>query len=310
MLKAYRIENERIVEAPDQTAPILIYVNPDETERRFLVDSLKIDEHTLQSSLDPDEMARLEFEPSHVALVLKRPQSYSAKDQLQFKASTMGLFYFADRLVIVLSDDIYLFEGRVFQKVLSLADVLLKLIFRAIVHFLEHLKVINMISDSLEQKVQKEMDNKNLLNLFSLEKSLVYYLSAINTNGVLVERLKVSAAKVGFSPEQLELLDDIIIENIQCYKQAEIYSNILASMMNARASIVSNNLNIMMKNLNSLVIAVAVPSLLAGIGGMSEFSMMTGAKNWPLTYFLFFVCIIGLGVGTFFSVRYLEKYWR
>jgi magnesium transporter len=310
MLKRYQIAGERICECADENSPILIYINPDDNEKRILIDSYKLDEHTLLSSLDPDESARLEFEPSHTALVLKRPQNYSGHDQLLFKSSTMGMFSFTDKLIIVLSDDIFLFEGRVFNKVLSLPDVLLKLIYRAIYHFLEHLKVINMISDSLEQKINQSMENRYLINLFSLEKSLVFYLNAINSNSVLIEKLKLNAAKIGFTQDQIELLDDILIENHQCFKQAEIYSNILASLMDARASIVSNNLNIMMKNLNAIVIAVAVPSFFAGMGGMSEFSMMSHSENWTIAYPLFLLAMVAMGMGTFFLVRYLEKFWK
>ena len=98
------------------------------------------------------------------------------------------------------------------------------------------------------------MENRYLLNLFTLEKSLVYYLNAINSNGMVIEKIRHNAAKIGFSQESLELLDDIIIENDQCLKQAEIYSNILTGLMDARGSIVSNNLNVLMKTLNIITV--------------------------------------------------------
>ena len=111
-----------------------------------------------------------------------------------------GVFLFKDRLIIVRADEAPLFEGRPFIKIQSVQDVFLKLIYRAIAHFVEHLRVINMISDELEQQINLAMENKYLLNLFTLEKSLVYYLSAINSNGVLIEKLRNNAAKLGFGP--------------------------------------------------------------------------------------------------------------
>jgi magnesium transporter len=125
-----------------------------------------------------------------------------------------------------------------------------------------------MISDSLEQKINTSMKNKYLINLFTLEKSLVYYLNAINANTYVIDRIKINTAKLGFSTENIEFLDDIIIENNQCYKLAEIYSNILAGLMDARVSIVSNNLNILMKTLNIITIAIMVPTFV-----VSAFSM-------------------------------------
>jgi magnesium transporter len=105
--------------------------------------------------------------------------------------------------------------------------------------------------------------------MFTLEKSLVYYLNAINSNGVLIEKVKLNSTKFNFNTEELELLDDIVIENNQCYKQAEIYSNILASLMDARASIVSNNLNILIKILNVITIGLMVPTLIVSIFSMN-----------------------------------------
>jgi magnesium transporter len=126
-----------------------------------------------------------------------------------------------------------------------------------------------MITDSLEQKINTSMENKYLLNLFTLEKSLVYYLSALNSNAMLIGKLKINAAKTAMTGENTELLDDIIVENDQCIKQAEIYSTILASLMDARASIVGNNLNLLMKTLNIITISIMVPTLVVSVFSMN-----------------------------------------
>ncbi|MCE5303932.1 MAG: magnesium transporter CorA family protein [Planctomycetaceae bacterium] len=268
MLERWRLTDGRIV-SDTATGNIFLYVSPDESERRFLIDAMRIDEHTLASSLDPDELARLEFEPDHVAIILKRPRNYSSADAFVFGVTSVGLFLFADRLVIVASEDGLLFQGKRFSKIVSLRDMVLKLVDHSIAHFLEHLRVINAVSDSLEDQINTSMQNKYLLNLFSLEKSLVYYLNAINSNGKLIERLRNNLAKLGFTPENVEYLDDMAIENTQCYEQAEIYSNILASMMDARASIVNNNLNWLMKTLTLITLGVMLPSLVVSIFSMN-----------------------------------------
>jgi magnesium transporter len=124
------------------------------------------------------------------------------------------------------------------------------------------------VSDELGEKISTSMENTYLLNLFALEKSLVYYQNAINSNSVLIEKMKIYTQRIGFTVDDTELLDDVTIENTQCYKQAEIYSNILASMMDARVSIVNNNLNILMKKLTMITIAIMVPTFV-----VSAFSM-------------------------------------
>jgi magnesium transporter len=126
-----------------------------------------------------------------------------------------------------------------------------------------------MITDSLEQKINTAMENKYLLNLFTLEKSLVYYLSAINSNGMLVEKLRNAASKMGFSAESIEFLDDILIENNQCRGQTEIYSQVLSSLMDARASIISNNLNVRIKALTIITIGIMLPTLIVSLFSMN-----------------------------------------
>ncbi len=113
------------------------------------------------------------------------------------------------------------------------------------------------------------MENKYLLNLFTLEKSLVYYLDATHSNNAVIEKLKNNAAKIGFSQENVEFLDDIQIENTQCLRQTEIYSQVLASLMDARASIISNNLNIRIKALTLITIAIMLPTLVVSIFSMN-----------------------------------------
>jgi magnesium transporter len=186
--------------------------------------------------------------------------------------------------------------------------VLLRLISVTIGHFTGHLKVINMLSDSLESKVNTALGNQALLNMFTLEKSLVYFVSALNDNGTVLGKLKASASRLGFAAEDVELLDDILIDNQQCLTLAQTYSNILSSLMDARASLISNNLNVMMKNLNAIVIAIAVPSFFAGMGGMSEFSTITGPDRWMVSYPLFFLTMVVLGAATYFLIKSIERH--
>jgi magnesium transporter len=219
--------------------------------------------------------------------------------------SSTGLFLFRDRLVIILPDEVPLFNGKMFNKIQSLPDMVLRLVYRSIFHFLEHLKAINAVSESLEQKINASMENRYLLNLFTLEKSLVYYLNAIHANGVVLEKLRNSAAKIGLTPENLEFLEDILIENNQCYRQAEIYSNILASMMDARASIVSNNLNVLMKTLNIITIMIMVPTLVVSAFSMNvEFPL----KEHPMAFWIILFLATASALTVFIAFFWWKKW--
>ncbi|OGS11369.1 MAG: divalent metal ion transporter [Elusimicrobia bacterium RIFOXYA2_FULL_58_8] len=308
MIKRYKIENSQILPSETENPAIWVVVSPTEDEKKWLVENFALDEHNFASAFDPEEPARMEFEPDHLALIFKRPKNYSSKDHFMFKVSSMGLFLFKDKLILALSEDINMFSGKYFKHVTGVREIFLKLIYNSIFHFMEHLKVINMIAEEIETKITHSMENRHLLNLFTLEKSLVYYLNAINANSYVIDRLKHHTDKMGLTHKSVEFLDDIIIENNQCYRQAEIYSNIFASLVGARASIVANNLNILMKNLNAVVIAVAVPSFFAGVGGMSELCTVTGITDPQLAFLTFVSLMLLLGAGTFWLIKSLEKH--
>jgi magnesium transporter len=285
MLKRMYISDNGKLQEDDKAEPLVyVYTAPTDEEKKQLIEQYKIDEHTLNSSLDPDELSRLEFEPEHVAMIFKRPKHYAIEDNFLFRVASTGVFMFKDKLIIVSADEAPLFEGRPFLKVQSIQDIVLKMINRSILHFLEHLKAINTLAGSIEQLISTSMENKYLLNLFTLEKSLVYYFNATNSNGVLIERLKNSASKIDFSPENIEILDDLAIENSQCREQANIYSQVLASLMDARASIVANNLNIRIKMLTLLTIAIMLPTFV-----VSYFSMnvrLPIEKDNPVSFWI------------------------
>jgi magnesium transporter len=304
MQRKLYISDGKLTESGEGEAVVFVYFAPDEAERRYLIDQLKIDEHTLNSALDPDELSRLEFEPEHVAMILKRPKRHATEDSFLFKVLSTGVFLFKDRLVIVLADDAALFEGKPFMKIQSIQDIFLKLIYVSISHFVGHIKGITLIANELEQQINTAMENKYLLNLFTLEKSLVYYHNALNSNGVLIEKIRNNAAKIGLSQENLEFLDDIVIENNQCRGQAEIYSQVLASLMDARASIISNNLNVRIKTLTVITIAIMLPTMVVSLFSMNVRIPLAGFEH------AFWIIATMAAISAMaFAILWWKKHW-
>jgi magnesium transporter len=301
MLRKYAVVDGKLTETENGSSILWLFTDPDTNERKTLVSDFHIDEHTLSSALDPDESARVEFENDHISLLFKYPKNYSAADQFLFRVASIGLFLFPDRLVVVLPEDVPVVGGRGFAGVNTPRAIMLKLLYRLIYRYLEHLKVINMVSDEIERKISISMENRYLLNLFSLEKSMVYYLNAIGSNGFALEKIRhACGGRLDFTAEEVALLDDIVIDNNQCYRQAEIYSNILASLMDARVSIVSNNLNILMKNLNLITIGIMVPTFV-----VSAFSMNVNIPMDNVAHA--FWIILGLAAASVAGVIYWWK---
>ena len=142
------------------------------------------------------------------------------------------------------------------------------------------------------------METKYLLNMFALEKSLVYILNSINSNSALFEKMKSAAEKIGLDHDQTSILEDIMIENQQCLRRSEIYAQVVAGMMDARASIVSHNLNVLIKQFTIWTIAIMLANLVIGIFSMNVVLPMPMDKEmWP--FYVINIFAIGSAIGVF-----------
>jgi magnesium transporter len=302
----YRVAEEAgtVVRCEPSEAQIIVFNSPTIEDEADLMEYYNIDYHTLHSSLDPDELSRLEFEADHAALIFKRPKSFSADDNFLLKMTSTGVFLYEDHIVVVMPDDAPLFEGRAPLRIFSVQDVILRLLYQSISHFEGHLKAINMLSDSLERRIITSMETRYLLNMFALEKSLVYILNAINSNSALFDKMKSYAERLGFDHDQLGILEDIIIENQQCLRRSEIYSQVVAGLMDARASIVSHNLNTLIKKFTIWTIAIMMANLVVGIFSMNvALPMPTEGQLWPFMVVNALAILVSVGIIWFSRFR-------
>jgi len=302
----FRVAEEAgtVVRCEPAEAQIIVFNSPTIEDEADLMEYYNIDYHTLHSSLDPDELSRLEFEADHAALIFKRPKSFSADDNFLLKMTSTGVFLYEDHIVVVMPDDAPLFEGRAPLRIFSVQDVILRLLYQSISHFEGHLKAINMLSDSLERRIITSMETRYLLNMFALEKSLVYILNAINSNSALFDKMKSYAERLGFDHDQLGILEDIIIENQQCLRRSEIYSQVVAGLMDARASIVSHNLNTLIKKFTIWTIAIMMANLVVGIFSMNvALPMPTEGQLWPFMMVNALAILVSVGIIWFSRFR-------
>ncbi len=304
MRKDYKIVDGDVIACEPEEAAIIDFCNPSQVEMRWLIDGCSISDHNILSAMDPDEQGRIEFEEDHLAIILKIPKNYCSADNFMFKVISLGIFMYKEQLIIISGrDESAVEEMSQNHKIHNLNDVLVRLLAGTISHFLGHLKVINMLTDALEEKVKTSMANDHLINMFTISKSLVYYLNGINSNHVVMEKVRINTKRIGFSDEQLEHLDDVIIDNSQCNKQAEIYSTILTGLMDSRGSIVNNNMSMLIKRLTIVSIVFMPLNVLAGVGGMSEFSAMTEGVPKAVSYGLFVLGLLLVAWLTYVVIR-------
>lgn len=300
----YEIGRDSIREASAE-GQILVFSAPGEKERASILERFGLDPYDLDSALDADEVPRLEFEDDRAFMVWKTPKTAQVGEAIELGVGSVGLVLTHRQLVVIVNDGDFSFADREFRNARATLDVLLGILLRTVRHYVGHLRAIRQISGDLEKKITVSMENRYLLQMFALSESLVYYTDAIEGNGAALERLRNAGARLQLTEAQLELLDDIVLENRQASRQANIYSSVLSGLMDARGTIVNNNMNVLLKNL-TLINTVFLPlNLIASIGGMSEWSMMTSRMDWRVSYSLFGLGMVLFGWGTWILVTRL-----
>ncbi len=284
MKTCYTLKDGLLAPMDSPQAPIAIYTLPDDNEKRQLLETLGHDRHDLESALDPDELSRVEFGPDDTYIIWKRPNNASYQKHLRFEVSSLGIFIQKDHLTVILGDTSPCFTGREFQQIESMNDLVLKLFLHTARHYLDHLKVIKQLAQEIQTKLNLSMENRYLIQTFVLTESLAYYLNAIEGNAGVLSKLRSCAAKMNFSPKEIEALDDIVIENEQCEKQTQLYSSMMNGLMDARGTIINNNMNVLLKNLTLINVVFLPLNLIAGIFGMSEYSVITAKIPWWISY--------------------------
>ncbi len=291
----------------DSNANIAVYYEPSEVELDSLSNMYNIDNYTIRSCLDNDEIPRIEVEDEYSLLILKRPKGSSPSENTIFKVNTVGIFIVKDKMIFLMKENLHILDSKSLAgKVHTIVDIMLKFIYSTVSHFIDHLKVINMITETFEKNLTDTIDNKFLVYMYNLKKSLVYYIAGINENSIFFDKLKSLSVKFNFSSDNNDMLTSIIIENNQARKLSVIFSNIIDVIISAQEAVTNNRLNKTMKRLTIITTIFMPLSLLAGIAGMSEWTAFTGGEaNMAISYPIFFLILTIIGI-----VMYLIFKWK
>jgi len=247
-------------------------INPSSEEITWLV-SQKIPQDYLTYSLDIDERPRTERENGDLLIILRIPYYQGQAADIPYTTVPMGIIL-TDRFILTIcrwENDILkeLTTGRLRSLSTSKRNrFILRLLLNTADKYLVHLREINKMVDALEDQLQKSTRNKEVLELVKYQKSLTYFTTALKANELMLERLNRSQMFKTY-PEDDDLLEDVIIENQQAIEMTNVSTNILSGMMDAFASIISNNLNGVMKFLAAITIVLSVPTMIASFFGMN-----------------------------------------
>ena len=247
--------------------------NPTATEIFEISEQFGIEVDDLRASLDEEERSRIEVEDNYTLILVDIPTIEERNDKDWYGTIPLGIII-TDKMIftICLEDTQVLtrfMEGRVRNFFTYMKTrFILQILYRNASMYLRYLRIIDKKSEQVEEKMHLSTRNQELVELLELEKSLVYFSTSLRSNEVVLEKLmKIEAIKK--YPEDTELLEDVIIENKQAMEMANIYSGILTNMIDAFASIISNNLNIIMKVLAIITIVMSIPTIVFSAYGMN-----------------------------------------
>jgi magnesium transporter len=273
MLNIYKTTPQglEILESPSNGCWIkAIDPNPDEI---LQLENWGIEPELITYSLDQDEMARVERDEGYTLILLRIPHFQGETNDLPYNTVPIGIII-KDNLIVticrhenqitnILTNGKY----RGFKTAKRYRFVLYVLLETA-TRYLTYLREINRAVDHVEDQLQKSTRNRELLQLLKYQKSLVYFTTALRSNEVMLERLQRMRMFNQYEEDE-DLLDDVITENQQALQTTNIQTEILSSTMDAFASIISNNLNAVMKVLATLTIVVSLPTLVGSFFGMN-----------------------------------------
>jgi magnesium transporter len=274
MIKYFKTLNESLAELPELEENIWVNMtHPTEAELKMISDRLHIPQDHLRAALDEEERSRIEIDEMCTLILVDVPLNELHGDSSMYTTLPLGIILSGENIITVCTKEIQLLNDFMSGKVKTFytfkkSRFILQLLYKNATYYLQYLKQIDRMSNSIERELHKSMKNKELIQLLDLEKSLVYFSTSLRGNEIVLEKmLKLDAIKK--YPEDGDLLEDVIIENKQAIEMANIYSNILSGTMDAFASVISNNLNIVMKFLTSVTIIMAIPTMIASFFGMN-----------------------------------------
>lgn len=278
--------------------------DPNEEELQSVAGALNVEQDFLRAALDEEETSRIDTEEGQTLIIIDTPAVEKSDNAVVYSTLPLG--------IIVTETNIITVSLREFSVIRDFADGLVKgvstakktsfilhILLRVAKRYLQYLKQIDKIYNHMERQLYKSQRNKELIQLLDLEKSLVYFNTSLKANEVTLEKI-LRGRIVTLYEEDHDLLEDVLIEVRQAIEMANIYSSIISGMMDAFASVISNNLNVIMKVLTSITILLTIPNIVFSFYGMN-------VLNLPLDHYWWFPLTVSVGLIAVIAIILKKK---
>lgn len=252
-------------------------IAPTEEELDQIAQATHIYKEYLTAPLDKEEKSRTELDEDQLLVVIDIPFLRSNKD---YDTMPLGIIITPEVIVTVCLESNAVtadFNAHTFRNFCTYKKTrfLFQILYKSATLYLKYIRNIIRRTDDLEQHLRQAMENSKLFSMLDLQKSLTYFTTSLRSNYMVTEkllRLRTTAQSqklVRLYEEDEDLLEDVIVEYKQAIEMVEMYGHILNSMMEVFATIISNNLNLVMRFLASITIVLAIPTLISGLWGMN-----------------------------------------
>ena len=308
MITIYKSQENGLIPLDKPTHGCWINViNPTQEETSWL-ESLNIPQDYITYALDLDERPRTERENGELLILMRIPVFLGPDQDTPYNTIPLGIILNDQFVITVCKRENDILQELISGRVRSLATgkrnrFILRILLNTANKYLVYLREINKTVEAIEDKLQLSTRNREVLELLMYQKSLTYFTTALKANELMLERLHRSQFFRTY-PDDEDLLEDVITENQQAIEMTNISSNILSSMMDAFASIISNNLNVVMKFLTSFTIVLSIPVMISSFFGMNVPIPMEGH---PAAFLVIFIISILLSLSI--AYLFMKKDW-
>lgn len=310
MTSIWKIDAGKLVEIGGFEKNCWINITKPSTEEiEKLKTEYQVPSEFIEDILDTDERSRIEIDDIWKLVVIRIPV-YVKESTFLFSTVPIGILFSNDCVITIcgVENDIIkdITDGKVKDfKITDQFNFVLNIFNVASSYYMRYMKIIVRSTTSIQQKIEKSIENSQLNVLMNIEKCLVYFTTSIKNNEILLEKIK-KAKYFDNSNFDEDLYEDVQIEIKQAFEMAKVHNDILTGMMDAFASIISNNLNFVMKRLTIITIVFMPLNIIASIGGMSEFTMMTPGVDWKISYSAFTFAMVILGYITYLIIKRMK----
>ena len=297
MIRYFKTDNQRIHEENKVTDGVWVQmIQPTLEECEKIADLVNVDIEDLQAALDEEESSRIELQDGYTLILVDIPTTEIRHEKQTYTTIPLGIILSQDVIVTVCTDDTPVLQNFIDNRVREFSTkkrlrFVYQILYNTASNYQMNLRVIDKKRTEIEERIGRNTEDADLIDLHELESTLVYFATSLRANGVVLDRL-TRYKRLEQYPEDKELLGDVIVENRQAIEMTSIYRDIINGTRELMSSVIDNRLNNAMKYLTSITIVMAIPTVISGIYGMNVDEKWMPFADTPHGFLI--ICVLTL----------------